>query len=116
MSDTTPIYDLGTIKRTATFKELPITIKDGNGNPQNISGYQFKMQFKTQLNGASALTLQNGSGITITNAGGGEFSIDDFIVTLAPAKYVYDLKVTYPDTTVEFLFKGTLIVENNVTN
>lgn len=89
--------------------------KDGNGDPVNIAGYVFKLQFKTQPNGAAALTLENGSGITITNAAGGAYQIDSFIVNLPPAKYSYDLKVTKPDSTVEFLYQGVFLVLNNAT-
>ena len=59
-------------------------------------------------------TGENG-GISITNAGGGSFTIsitDTQTATLAAGKYVYSLLATKQDGTKEYIIFGAFIVES----
>ena len=51
-------------------------------------------QVRTSPTGTLALGLSVGAGITITDALGGVFAIDEQIIDIASALYYYELEVT----------------------
>ena len=97
-----------------TFKEYPFTISK-NGAPLNLTNAVIKMQLKKEFKGASFLTLQSGSGITITNPTAGEFKINEQIIDIEAYNYLYDLQIKLADNTVKTYIKGYFNIIQDVT-
>lgn len=98
---------------------INFTYKNPNGTPINITGYTAALQIRTSpLARTAVLTLENGSGITITGATG----LIECRATAAQTalitngKYAYDIEITAPVTgVVTRLVQGTVQVSPQVT-
>lgn len=61
-----------------------------------------------------ALTLTNGSGITITGVSNNQISVSK-LINIDKGNYKWDLQVTYADTTKKTYLEGDFIVYDDVT-
>lgn len=89
---------------------------DTNGTPINLTGMSFLMDVKVSANDEdAALSLSSPStGIVITSASGGEFTITFPQEGLAPGVYVYDL-IRIASSVRYVMAKGTITVTKGVT-
>jgi uncharacterized membrane protein len=87
--------------------------------PTNLTGCTIKMQVRATYDSELALELTTpSSGITIVDAVNGEFEI-----LIAPAqsqdftnlKYLYDIEITFPNSTVFRVIQGELRLSRGVT-
>jgi hypothetical protein len=110
---TTATYNLPTQKTGSTFNELPLQINLG-GTAVNITSFAFKLQFRRQVNGNAELTFELGSGISLVDAVNGQLKIETFLITLPPAKYVWDLRVTDANGNIDYPIGGAWEILPNV--
>jgi len=71
--------------------------------------------FKKYPTNVSSLTLEIGTGITVTDATAGEFKIDAFNVELSVGEYYYDIQFTNSSDVVKTYIAGTFNVLQDVT-
>lgn len=83
--------------------------------PLNLTGALISVKFKTSFNSPSILSLSVGSGITVTNASGGIFTINAFTCSFPVGEYVYDIQIVKSGITKTYV-KGTLNVLNEVSS
>lgn len=112
------IYPLS-IEQNATFTRT-FTVKDSNGNPIDLTGATAKVQIKQTYDSPSSVaTYTTGAGITMGGAAG------TIVLTITAAQTaampnslvgVWDLLITWPDTTKQRLVRGTATVSPGVTN
>jgi len=110
-------YDI-VIEQGATFN-LPITWKDQNNNPINLSGFTANMMMRATPSDTSSfinLTTSNG-GITL---GGSAGTIAIYMSSAATAAItqthgVYDLILTDNSGNVTRLLQGNVIINQDVT-
>ena len=84
-----------------------------NGEDIDLTGAAILIQFKTSAEASPSLTLTVGSGITITDATGGVFRIDDQIIDINPNTYFYDIQVTNGGR-VDTYLSGRLQVKTDI--
>tara|TARA_R110001632_G_scaffold985_1_gene3936 strand:+ start:272 stop:625 length:354 start_codon:yes stop_codon:yes gene_type:complete len=101
-----------------TFNGVTFTLKEGaDKTPINLTGATILSQFRTKgVTGAIQQTLEIGSGITVTDATGGVFRIDSFVLDWNTGTFYYDIQITFTDGSVRTYVKGTLNVIQDVTN
>ena len=100
-----------------TFNGVQITMSrdvDDVDTPIDLTGALFDMQLKASRSSNPVKKLNRGNGITIVSETGGVIQIDKFLVDLTPAKYLYDLKVTFPNGEVYTYITGTFEVKQNL--
>jgi len=105
-----------THKRGDTFKEVNFAYLL-NGSPINLTGATIKMQLRKECGGLVALNLTSvaNAGITITNASGGLFKINKQIINIAEYDYLYDIQITFADSTVESYLDGVFTITCDIT-
>ena len=87
-----------------------------NGVGIDLTGAAFKMMLKRcKQNTIAALTLSDGSGITITDAINGTWEIDEQIINIEHGKYYYDVQMTSSDGTVSTYLSGEFNVIQDIT-
>jgi len=75
-----------------------------------------EMQVRLQPDGAVALEYSTTAGtITITDAAGGDFTIDAVDVDIEPGNYYYDIQVTTSDDTIRTILQGRWKILQDVT-
>lgn len=102
--------------RGTSFKGRRITLSRTDGGvttPIDLTGAVINMNFRTAPSQPITKTFVNNSGITVVDAVNGVLNIDSFMVNLAPTKYIYELKVTYPSGVVDVYLTGTFEVLPN---
>jgi hypothetical protein len=82
--------------------------------PIDLTSVSIKMQLRKTYQSEALLTLESGSGITITDAVNGVFRIDEFI-NISAYNYLYDIQFTYNSGVVKTYVKGFLEVLKEVT-
>lgn len=106
-----------TFPQGATWS-LALTWNDDGGDPINLTGYAARMQVRASYDAAAtALSLANGSGITLGGAAGAiTLSVPaSTTTTVNPGTYVYDLELQSSGGEVTRLVEGTLEVTPEVT-
>jgi len=90
-----------------------------DSTPVNLTGYTLRMSIKNDRSSQfSLLTLTNGSGITITNASSGQFSITisaSQTSRFPSGKHVFDVLAISPGGEQYTIFEGFLNVEEPIT-
>jgi hypothetical protein len=83
----------------------------------NLTGATIRMQLRTECGGLIALSLTSvaSAGITITNAAGGLFRINQQIINIASGNYLYDLEILFADGTVKTWLSGEFLIECDIT-
>ena len=88
-----------------------------NGSPYDLTNVTITAKFrKDSKTGPELLSVTNGAGITVSNAAGGIFDLDPFIVDFPPGTHYYDIQFVQADGVVKTYIKGTMTVEQDVTN
>lgn len=101
-----------------TFNGVTFTLKEGaEKTPIDLTGATILSQFRTkEVTGVIQQTFSIGSGITVTNATGGVFKIDSFILDWNTGTFFYDIQITFSNGDIRTYVKGTLNVIQDVTN
>ncbi|WP_431137473.1 hypothetical protein [Psychroserpens mesophilus] len=102
-----------------TFSGIQFTFNTSTNDvetPIDLSGATIIMDIKKTYDSPVVKRLESTSGITITDAENGVVNINSFLVDLPAFKYVYDVEIVFPDTTVKTYIKGTFEVVGDVTD
>ena len=86
-----------------------------NGDPMDLTGVVIAMDVRRVHESSPALSLDTDAGLTITDAAGGVFEIDAFLVTLEPGTYEYDIQFTFPSGRVKTYVAGNWEITQDVT-
>jgi len=83
----------------------------------SLTGAVIKMQLKKECNGVAILSLTSvaSAGLTITNAAGGLFKINQQIINIPEFNYIYDIQITFSDGTVKTWVEGNFVVKCDIT-
>jgi len=83
----------------------------------SLTGAVIKMQLKKECNGVAILAFTSvaSAGITITNAAGGLFKINQQIINIPEFNYIYDIQITFADGTVKTWVEGNFVVKCDIT-
>lgn len=83
----------------------------------SLTGAVIKMQLKKECNGVAILSLTSvaSAGLTITNAAGGLFKINQQIINIPEFNYIYDIQITFADGTVKTWVEGNFVVKCDIT-
>jgi hypothetical protein len=102
-------------KRNDTFNEVPFQI-NFNAAPLDLTDAVICMQLRKVYDGVIFLTLSSvmNAGITITDALGGEFKINEQIISVNAGNYLYDIQITFADGTVKTWVEGVFTILNDV--
>lgn len=96
-------------KRGDTFAEVPINVKI-NGSNLNLTGATILMQLRKEAGGIVAFEPS----ITVTNAAGGNFKIDEQIIDIPACNYKYDIQITLSDDTVHTWIEGIFTITYDI--
>lgn len=112
------IYDI-TIEQGANLS-LPLTWKDGNGDPVDITGYSARMQIRENFDSDDfivSLTSDAGGGIMLGGAAGTVTIAMSAALTasLAQVDAVYDLELISVSGFVTRLTQGRVFISREVT-
>jgi hypothetical protein len=100
-----------------TFDEVAFSIKINN-IALDLTGAVLKMQLKKNSNDVSpslSLTSVGSAGITINNATGGLFKINQQIINIEVFNYVYDIQLTLASGVVKTYVSGTFSITPEIT-
>jgi hypothetical protein len=100
-----------------TFDEVAFSIKINNV-VLDLTGAVIKMQLKKNSNDtvpALSFTSVSSAGITITNATGGLFKINQQIINIEVFNYVYDIQLTLASGVVKTYVSGTFSITQEIT-
>ena len=100
-----------------TFDLVAFSIKINNV-VLDLTGATIKMQLKknsTDVVPALSLTSVASAGITITNATGGLFKINQQIINIEVFNYVYDIQLTLASGVVKTYVSGTFSITPEIT-
>jgi len=99
-----------------TARPLSFTILEG-GEPVDITGCQIRMQVRSCLGEDPILDLSvsDGLSIAITDATNGRMRVGNYPNPQVSGAFVYDLEVTFPDGRVQTFFRGSYVIEGDVT-
>ena len=85
-----------------------------NSSPVNLSGSTITIQIRKGCGGTLALTLTNGSGITIGGVGNNQVTVSK-LIDIANGNYVWDMNVAFSGGVVKTYLTGDFIVYDDVT-
>jgi len=94
----------------------PFKAVDANGDALGLSGATLRLDVRDRADNA-ALTLENGDGLSVTDAAAGEFEVEvdrDVMAAIAPGLYRFDLLVEI-DGLALTVARGTLNIRDGVT-
>lgn len=89
-----------------------------DGSPVNITGYTLKSDLKLDLGLPALVTLASGSGITVTNAASGQFTMAlsrTQTLTLPVGDLYFDIAALSPADEESTILTGVLTVEDTIT-
>jgi hypothetical protein len=98
-----------THKRGDTFYQTPINIKVNNVD-LDLTSAVILMQLRKEPGGVIALSPD----LTITDAAGGDFQIDEQIINIPACNYQYDIQITLSDDTVVTWISGLVIINDDI--
>jgi hypothetical protein len=104
------------LEQGATFQK-ELTLKDGNGDHMNLTGYTAKMQIRKTIDGDLIKEINESSGITIT-ANQGKLLLSISATDTAKFNFrnaVYDLTITSSGGQVTRVIQGKITIDYAVT-
>ena len=101
-----PNFNLPYHRKGDTFRALQFSLKQ-SGEAVDLTGASVLFQARLTPTGSSVLALTVGDGITITDATGGVFVIDEQVIDIPSALYYYELEVTLESGFVLTYLTGT---------
>jgi hypothetical protein len=111
-------YNIPTQLKNDTFNGVQFTLTNKTtGDPIDLTGSSIEIEFKFKSKtGTIAKSISVGSGITVSAPATGVFAIDAFVIDWAIGTYYYDVEITDTSAVVSTYIKGTLLVNQDVTN
>jgi hypothetical protein len=114
-------YNIPTQYNGDTFEIIDFKFFEGSaeaGNELDLStGGTVKMQVRRgSVTGEVVETLMIGSGFEWVNQSEGHFRTTEFIIDWGGGTYYYDLEIAYSSTLVKTYIKGSIVVEEDVTD
>ena len=100
------------IWRNDTWQQVFTLLADTT--PISLLGATVYIQVRKGCGGVLALTLTNGSGVTIGGISNNQVTVNK-LVDIAKGNYVWDMQVTFADLTVKTYLEGDFIVYDDVT-
>jgi hypothetical protein len=98
-----------THKRGDTFYATLFNVKV-NDVDLDLTDAVILMQLRKEAGGVIALTPD----LTITDAAGGDFQIDEQIINIPACTYQYDIQITLADDTVVTWISGLFIINDDI--
>lgn len=98
--------------RNDTWQQVFTLLADTT--PISLLGATVYIQVRKGCGGVLALTLTNGSGVTIGGVNNNQITVKK-LVDIAKGNYVWDMQVTFADLTVKTYLEGDFIVYDDVT-
>jgi len=86
-----------------------------NEVPLDLTGASIKMILRKSAKAPASLTLEIGSGITVADAPGGVFNINEQIIDIPAFKYLYDIEITLSNGDVKTYIGGTFQILQDIT-
>lgn len=87
-----------------------------DGTALSLSGCTITAKFRDEKSRKTALTISTGDGITITNAGAGQFKVNTGALTDLPCgNYVYDMEFQFSNGMVFTYLEGKKVVTADIT-
>jgi len=102
-----------------TFRSVNFTVSDKTtGDPIDLTGVSIRIQFRfRKKTGNVVKDMSIGSGITLTDATNGIFTIDKFTpITFEVDTYFYDAEITFTNGDIKTYVQGTFKVIQDTTN
>jgi hypothetical protein len=88
-----------------------------DSSPIDLTGAAIKIQFRYDSKiGTVQKEINIGSGVTVSDAINGIFSIDPFLIDWKPDTYFFDIQMTFPNGVVRTYIQGTIKVIQDITN
>ena len=100
------------IWRNDTWQQVFTLLADTT--PISLLGATVYIQVRKGCGGVLALSLTNGSGITIGGVSNNQITVKK-LCDIAKGNYVWDLQVTFQDLSVKTYLEGDFIVYDDVT-
>jgi len=100
------------IWRNDTWQQVFTLLSDTT--PINLSGATVYIQVRKGCAGTLALTLTNGSGVTIGGVSNNQITVNK-LVDIDKGNYVWDMQVTFTSGVVKTYLEGDFIVYDDVT-
>lgn len=115
-TQSTPVkYNFPKHYKGDTLDQINFTIQE-DGTPVDLTGVQILTQFKVKAkDNTSVLQLSTASGLTLTDAANGIYSIDPFILDIKTGTYIYDAQFTFIDGRVKTYHCGNLPIVQDIT-
>lgn len=98
--------------RNDTWQQVFTLLADTT--PISLLGAIVYIQVRKGCGGTLALTLTNGSGITIGGVSNNQITVNK-LVDIAKGNYVWDMQVTFTSNVVKTYLEGDFIVYDDVT-
>ena len=98
--------------RNDTWQQVFTLLADTT--PINVIGSTVYIQVRKGCGGTLALTLTNGSGITLGGVDNNQITVSK-LVDIAKGNYVWDMQVTFTSGVVKTYLEGDFIVYDDVT-
>jgi hypothetical protein len=104
--------------RGDTYDGVQFTLLNTEDNsPIDLTGVNIKIQFRYNSKiGGLQKEINNGDGVTISDAVNGVFSIDPFLIDWNPDIYFFDIQMTFTNGVIRTYIQGTIKVIQDVTN
>lgn len=102
-----------TLEQGATFNTV-ITVSDGTGVSQNLSGYTARSQMRKSYYSSTKQDFL----VSVTSPGSGEITMSMSAANtsnLTPGRYVYDVEIDDGAGEITRIFEGIITVLPNVT-
>jgi len=96
------------VEQYASFS-TKINVADSQGDAINLAGYSASSQIRKSYYSSSATDFT----VSVSNTATGEITMSlssANTANLAPGRYVYDLRITAPNTTVTRVVEGIVVV------
>jgi hypothetical protein len=98
--------------RNDTWQQVFTLLADTT--PISLLGATVYIQVRKGCGGVLALTLTNGSGVTIGGVSNNQITVNK-LVDIAKGNYVWDMQVTFTSNVVKTYLEGDFIVYDDVT-
>jgi len=108
-------YDLPKIRKGDTFDGVQFTINI-NETPADLTGASIKMDLRLTALGDVVKRFTSSDGITISaTPTDGTFVLDQQIISIDAATYMYDIEITFQSGEVKTYIWGNWVIVQDVT-
>lgn len=102
--------------RGDTWPQIKFIFQYAGGVARSLFGADIVLQVRQSWEGAVLRELTVGNGFNILGDGENELTIPQGVLGgLEAGTYVYDMQITWPDTSIETPFGGQVIVTQDIT-